>query len=137
MEGTVKWFNSQKAYGFIAGDDGNDYFVHLKAVADGVLIREKDRVSFEAVETDRGKQAQNVTIAPEGSTAPGEAAVEGEPAAEAEESTAEEPEAEAKEEPAAEEPEAEAKGPAKKKPKAKAKEEPAAEEPVPEDSEDF
>ena len=131
MEGTVKWFNTQKAYGFIAGDDGNDYFVHLKAVADGVLIREKDRVLFEAVETDRGKQAQNVTIAPEGSSAPSEPAAEGEPAAE-------EPEAESKEEPAAEGPEAESKEePAAEESEAKSKEEPAAEEPAPKDSEDF
>lgn len=87
MEGIVKWFNPHKAYGFIAGDDGNDYFVHLKGLGRGVLIREKDRVSFDPVETDRGKQAQNVALL----SGPGKA---DKPAAE--EEPAEEPEAEEK-----------------------------------------
>ncbi len=118
MEGTVKWFNPHKAYGFIAGDDGNDYFVHLKGLGRGVLIREKDRVSFEAVETDRGKQAQNVFLA----SGPGKASsASSEPAAEAE------PEAEAEEEPKEE---------SKEEPGAEAEEEPEPEE-EPEDSEDF
>lgn len=119
MEGTVKWFNPHKAYGFIAGDDGNDYFVHLKALGRGVMIREKDRVSFEAVETDRGKQAQNVTLAGEGSSAPSEPAAEEEPAEEEPEEEAE-AEEESEEEAEGEEPEEEA--------------EPEEE---PEDSEDF
>ena len=62
MEGTVKWFNSKKGYGFINGDDGEDYFMHHSALGEGVFVKDEDRVSFEAVETDRGKQAQNVAL---------------------------------------------------------------------------
>lgn len=121
MEGTVKWFNPHKAYGFIAGDDGNDYFVHLKGLGRGVLIREKDRVTFDPVETDRGKQAQNVALASgpgKASSAPSEPA-EDEP--EAEESAGEEPEEEAE---------------AEDEPEAESGEDPEPEE-EPEDSEDF
>lgn len=63
MEGTVKWFNKKKGYGFIKGDDNEDYFVHYTAVPRGAMLKENDRVSFEGVDGDRGKQAQNVTIA--------------------------------------------------------------------------
>ncbi|MFH1229565.1 MAG: cold shock domain-containing protein [Candidatus Aenigmatarchaeota archaeon] len=62
MEGTVKWFNGKKGYGFIAGEDGEEYFVHFTAVPKGTRLNETDRVSFEAKETDRGKQAQNVVL---------------------------------------------------------------------------
>ena len=62
MEGTVKWFNDQKGYGFINGEDGTDYFVHHTSIEQGTYIGENDRVSFETMETDRGMQAQNVTM---------------------------------------------------------------------------
>ncbi len=62
MEGKVKWFNSKKGYGFINGDDSEDYFVHHTSLPKGIFIRENDRVSFDVVETERGKQAQNVKM---------------------------------------------------------------------------
>lgn len=62
MEGKVKWFNRIKGYGFIQGADGQDYFVHHKAIPQGVFLNENDEVSFEAAETDKGLQAQNVQM---------------------------------------------------------------------------
>ena len=62
MKGKVKWFNSTKGFGFIEGDDGNDYFVHHTSVKDGKILREEDSVTFEAVEGDRGKQAKDVVV---------------------------------------------------------------------------
>ncbi|MEA3430912.1 MAG: cold shock domain-containing protein [Nanoarchaeota archaeon] len=89
MEGKVKWYNRNKGYGFIEGDDGEEYFVHYTALKETGFIRENDRVAFEAAEGEKGKQAQNVTLLQKGSEiAAGEA-----PAEEAapEEVTAEEP----------------------------------------------
>jgi len=67
MEGKVKWFNRMKGYGFIEGDDGNEYFVHSSQLAEGTFIRDDDRVSFEPAESEKGKQAQNVTLLKKGS----------------------------------------------------------------------
>lgn len=69
MEGKVKWFNTMKGYGFLEGDDGEEYFVHRTAIAEGTMIKENDKVSFEPSEGDRGKQAKNVTLIQEGSEA--------------------------------------------------------------------
>ncbi|MBW2995543.1 cold shock domain-containing protein [Candidatus Woesearchaeota archaeon] len=62
MEGTIKWFNRNKGYGFIAGEDGNEYFIHSSQVPEGTTLNEGDKVSFEPAETERGKQAQNVQL---------------------------------------------------------------------------
>ncbi len=62
MTGTVKWFNSEKGYGFITTDEGNDIFVHYSAIqSEGFkTLNEGDKVEFEVTEGDRGPQATNV-----------------------------------------------------------------------------
>ncbi len=110
MEGTVKWFNGRKGYGFINGDDGEDYFVHHTALSGIRFLRDNDRVSFEQTEGDRGKQAQKVELLQKGSESEGEDYDE-EPAEEAaeEEASEESTEEEAsEEEPVDEEPAEEA-----------------------------
>ncbi|MBT4648004.1 cold shock domain-containing protein [archaeon] len=62
MEGKVKWFNPQKGFGFIEGEDGSDYFVHHSQLPEGVMLNEGDEVTFEGTENERGKQAQGVTL---------------------------------------------------------------------------
>lgn len=60
VEGTVKFFNMSKNFGFIAGDDGKEYFVHGTGIKDEKNIREGDKVSFDIVDGDRGPKAENV-----------------------------------------------------------------------------
>ncbi len=60
VEGTVKFFNEMKKFGFIAGDDGKEYFVHATGLTEGTKIREGDRVRFEVVSGDRGPKAEQV-----------------------------------------------------------------------------
>ena len=63
QKGTVKWFNAQKGFGFIAAEDGTDVFVHFSAIAmDGFkTLDEGMDVQFEVVEGAKGPQAANVT----------------------------------------------------------------------------
>ncbi len=62
-KGTVKWFNSQKGYGFISRDEGDDVFVHFNAIAgDGYKsLEEGDQVEFEVTQGPKGLQAANVS----------------------------------------------------------------------------
>ena len=61
--GTVKWFNSSKGFGFISREEGEDVFVHFKAlVGDGYkTLDEGDKVQFEVERSPKGLQATNVT----------------------------------------------------------------------------
>ncbi len=60
MKGTVKFFNEQKGFGFVSGEDGNEYFVHISGLADNVRLQENDPVTFDVEEGDRGPKAVNV-----------------------------------------------------------------------------
>ncbi len=61
--GTVKWFNSSKGYGFITREEGDDVFVHFKAlVGEGYkTLEEGDKVQFDVEQGAKGLQASNVS----------------------------------------------------------------------------
>ena len=63
-QGTVKWFNSEKGYGFIAVDGGNDLFVHYTAIQmDGYRsLEDGQRVEFEVGDGPKGPQAEQVRV---------------------------------------------------------------------------
>ena len=61
MKGTVKFFNSGKGFGFIAGEDGKEYFVHTTGVNPGTTLRDNDSVTFDVGQGDRGPKAVNVS----------------------------------------------------------------------------
>ncbi len=63
IQGTVKWFNDAKGYGFIAREGGPDVFVHFSAIqTEGFKsLAEGDQVEFEIVEGQKGPQAAEVT----------------------------------------------------------------------------
>jgi len=63
MKGTVKFFNSEKEFGFIAGEDGKEYFVHKTGLEEGVTIDKENSVTFEVEQGDRGPKAVKVTKA--------------------------------------------------------------------------
>lgn len=63
-QGTVKWFNSEKGYGFITSESGEDIFVHYSAInAQGhKSLEQGQKVTFDKVTGSRGVQASNVTV---------------------------------------------------------------------------
>ncbi|MDI9432881.1 MAG: cold shock domain-containing protein [Sedimentisphaerales bacterium] len=66
LEGTVKWFNPRKGYGFIGTSDGKDVFVHYSSIAaEGFkTLEEGDAVTFDIVEGEKGPRAANVMPKP-------------------------------------------------------------------------
>ena len=62
QQGTVKWFNAKKGYGFISDEEGKDVFVHFSALnMDGFKeLKDGEPVEFEVVEGEKGPQAANV-----------------------------------------------------------------------------
>jgi len=66
VNGTVKWFNSEKGFGFIQPDDGGkDLFVHYRQINNSgygrVSLEENQKVTFEVAQGEKGPQAENVT----------------------------------------------------------------------------
>jgi CspA family cold shock protein len=63
-QGTVKWFNSEKGFGFITQDGGADVFVHFSAIGgDGYKeLKENQRVEFDVTDGPKGPQAASVVI---------------------------------------------------------------------------
>jgi|TARA_R110000782_G_scaffold180395_1_gene270889 CspA family cold shock protein len=65
MEGTVKWFNADKGYGFIAGNDQTDYFAHFGEIkVDGYkTLKEGQTVQFDVEDGPKGKMAKSIVEA--------------------------------------------------------------------------
>lgn len=64
MTGTVKWFNSEKGFGFITTDEGNDVFAHFSQInKEGFkTLEEGQKVTFNVVDGAKGPQAENITV---------------------------------------------------------------------------
>lgn len=61
--GTVKWYDTEKGFGFITSDEGEDVFVHASTLPTGIMsLRPGSRVDFGIVDGRRGKQALSVTV---------------------------------------------------------------------------
>ena len=63
MKGTVKWFNQDKGFGFITGEDGKDVFAHYSQIQkDGFKsLEENEEVTYEVTQGQKGPQASNIT----------------------------------------------------------------------------
>ncbi len=61
MKGKVKFFDATKGFGFIIGEDGNQYFVHSSALESGVSLKEGDEVAFEIEQGNKGPRAAKVS----------------------------------------------------------------------------
>ncbi|MBW3001364.1 cold shock domain-containing protein [Candidatus Woesearchaeota archaeon] len=60
MKGKVKFFNAMRGFGFIAGEDGKEYFVHQTGLKEGVVLNDNDPVTFDVEKGDKGPRAVNV-----------------------------------------------------------------------------
>jgi len=64
MNGTVKWFNAEKGFGFITGEDGNDVFAHFSQIKSNGFktLEEAQKVSYDVVKGQKGLQAENINV---------------------------------------------------------------------------
>ena len=62
QQGEVKFYNRNKRYGFIKGDDGTDYFFHETGLSEGIYVEDNDKVEFTVEDGDRGKKAVDISI---------------------------------------------------------------------------
>ncbi|AVQ28165.1 MULTISPECIES: cold-shock protein [Fusobacterium] len=64
MKGTVKWFNQEKGFGFITGEDGKDIFAHFSQIQkDGFkTLNENEEVTYDVIEGQKGPQAANIKV---------------------------------------------------------------------------
>ncbi|WP_291725184.1 cold-shock protein [Clostridium sp.] len=64
MTGTVKWFNGEKGFGFITGENGEDIFAHFSQInSDGYkTLDEGQKVSYDEGKGQKGPQAENITV---------------------------------------------------------------------------
>lgn len=62
MQGTVKWFSSEKGYGFITSDSGEDHYFNVQSVTGSSLPSNGDVINFESKSGNKGKRASNVII---------------------------------------------------------------------------
>lgn len=62
--GTVKWFNAEKGFGFITGDDGKDVFVHFSGIVSKGFrtLEENQKVTYNLEDTEKGPKAVDVTV---------------------------------------------------------------------------
>lgn len=63
MKGKVKFFNHDKRFGFIIGEDDKEYFVHVSGLNEGVDLDENVKVTFDIEEGEKGPKASNVSLA--------------------------------------------------------------------------
>ncbi|MPW26448.1 cold-shock protein [Alkalibaculum sp. M08DMB] len=65
MNGTVKWFNSDKGFGFITTEDGKDVFAHYSQINSSGFktLEEGQKVTFDLAEGQKGPQAENIEVA--------------------------------------------------------------------------
>ena len=62
ISGKVKSWNSSQGWGFIEGDDGEDYFLHTSKIRSGQSVSNNCRVKFDVSQGQRGPEAENVTL---------------------------------------------------------------------------